>query len=136
MSAVFTGRCLCGGVTFESSSEPIFQSNCHCDDCRRSGGGAYASFVFVPVDALAVTGETARYQHRSDRGSEMTKTFCSHCGSPLFTANSSFPERRGIRVGAIDDARWFQPRANVYSSRKLPSTPVGTDVKAFDKMPG
>ncbi len=132
----FTGRCMCGAVTFESSSEAIFQANCHCDDCRRTGGGAFASFAFVPPEALSVKGETTSYHHVSDRGSEMTKTFCPNCGAPLFTANNSRPERWGVRVGAIDDASWFQPQVNVYASRKLPSTPMDEEVQAFDEMPG
>ncbi|MDP6707095.1 MAG: GFA family protein [Alphaproteobacteria bacterium] len=137
MNPVFTGQCLCGAVRFESTAEPTAQANCHCDDCRRSGGGVFASFVFVPVEALRVLqGETASYQHASDRGSTMTKEFCPRCGSPLFTANSRHPERRGVRVGAIDDASWFKPRANVYVSRKLPSTPLDEAAKAFDEMPG
>lgn len=136
MSIPLSGRCLCGAVQFESSAEPIFQSNCHCDDCRRSAGGVYASFVFVPTETLTVTaGETASYQHKSDRGNIMTKSFCPTCGSQLFTANGSRPERRGIRVGALDDASWFQPTVNVYHSRKLPSTPVDPKVRAFDQMP-
>lgn len=136
MATVFTGRCLCGAVRFESASEPTAQANCHCDDCRRSAGGVYASFAFVPADALRVTqGETARYQHLSDRGNRMTKEFCPACGSQLFTANSARPERRGIRIGAIDDARWFRPQANVYASRRLPSTPIDEAVRAFDEMP-
>jgi hypothetical protein len=133
---VFTGHCLCGSVTFESRGEPAFQANCHCDDCRRSGGGAYASYVFVPADQLSISGETQEYRHVSDRGSEMTKHFCPNCGSPMFTGNSAHPERRGVRLGAIDDASWFRPQADVYNSRKLPSTPVDPDVRAFDKMPG
>jgi hypothetical protein len=54
----------------------------------------------------------------------------------MFASGSGKPERRGIRVGVIDDASWFKPMANVYSSRKLPSTPLDPEVKAFDKMPG
>jgi hypothetical protein len=136
MTVVFTGRCLCGSVSFESTSEPNFQANCHCDDCRRVGGGAYGSNVFVPAEALTITGETSSYQHQSDRGTEMTKRFCPNCGSPLFSLNSGAPERIGIRVGVIEDASWFKPKANVYSSKKLASTPLDPEVKAFDKMPG
>ena len=135
MSAVFKGQCHCGAVSFESSSEPTFQANCHCDDCRRLGGGVYSSYAFVPADALSIAGETQSYEHKSDRGNTLTKMFCGRCGTQLFTGNSAFPERRGVRVGAIDDARWFQPQANVYCSRKVPSTPLDGSVKAFDKMP-
>ncbi|NIS07161.1 MAG: hypothetical protein GWN21_18295 [Gammaproteobacteria bacterium] len=137
MNPYFTGRCLCGAVQYSSSSAPTFQANCHCDDCRRSGGGAYASFVFVPASSLSVhQGETASYQHLSDSGNMMTKFFCPQCGSQLFTSNSGRPERRGIRVGTIDDASWFEPAMNVYTCRKLPSTLIDESVEAFEKMPG
>ncbi len=137
MTAIFSGQCMCGAVAFESSSEPIFQANCHCDDCRRSGGSVYASFAFIPFDQLTMTkGETSKFQHSSDSGSTMTKHFCHQCGTQLFTENSNFPERRGVRIGAIDDASWFKPMANVYTSKKLPSTPLDSNIKTFEKMPG
>ena len=137
MKKQFTGQCMCGSIAFESSGVPIFQANCHCDDCRRSGGGVYASFAFVAKEDLVITkGQTAQYQHSSDSGSTMTKHFCHDCGTQLITENSNHPERRGIRIGAIDDASWFQPMANVYVCKKLPSTPLDDCVNAFEKMPG
>jgi hypothetical protein len=137
MSSNFTGQCLCGDIAYEGASEPGFQANCHCDDCRRITGSAYGSLVFVTLDSLTVTkGETATYEHKSDTGNTMTKHFCGNCGSQLFSDNGAHPERRGIRVGTIDDASWFQPKANVFGSRKLPSTPLDENVTAFDKMPG
>ena len=133
----FTARCLCGEIELSSSSDAIMQANCHCDDCRRAGGSVFASLVMVPVEALSVSkGEPASYQHESDRGSTMTKYFCPNCGSQLFGANSASPERRSVRVGVIDDASWFEPKANVFVSRKLPSTLLNEAAKAFDKMPG
>ena len=118
MTLNISGRCFCGSVSFECSAEPVFQGCCHCDDCRRSGGSLYASFVFVPTETLLVTGETHSYQHQSDRGSTMTKEFCPTCGSQMFSSGSYSPDRRGIRVGVIDDASWFRPDAYVYASKK------------------
>ena len=54
MSREFSGRCLCGAVEYACANEPMFQANCHCDDCRRSGGGVYASLVFVSESGLTV----------------------------------------------------------------------------------
>ena len=132
----FTARCLCGDIELKSTSNPTMQANCHCDNCRRAGGAAYASLVFIPTEALTVTkGEPASYQHQSDRGSAMTKYFCSNCGSQLFGCSSSNPAARAVKVGVIEDASWFKPAANVYVSRKLPSTLLNEDAKSFDKMP-
>ena len=137
MTHQFSGRCLCGAVEYACASEPMFQANCHCDDCRRSGGGVYASFVFVSESALTVnSGELHSFSHETDRGNTATKYFCPRCGSQVFTRNSANPGRQGIRVGTITDASWFQPNANVYAGRRLPSTPIDNDIKAFEKMPG
>jgi hypothetical protein len=133
----FTAHCLCGDIALESTADPMMQANCHCDDCRRAGGGVFASYAFVPAEALTVTkGKPASFEHKSDRGSTMTKYFCPRCGSQLYGMNSANPTRRGVRVGAIEDASWFKPAANVYVSRKLPSTLIDPAAKAFDKMPG
>jgi hypothetical protein len=114
----------------------MFQANCHCDDCRRSGGGVYASLAFVDASALAISGKTHTHQHLSDAGNTITKHFCPSCGSQVYTENTKAPSRRGVRVGLIEDASWFEPKANVYASHRLPSTPIDPKIKAFDKMPG
>ena len=133
----FTARCLCGTVQLSVEAEPLMMANCHCDDCRRATGASFASVVHVLADKLIVTaGEPACFEHESDKGSTMKKFFCPTCGSQLFGANDAWPDRRTVRVGVIDDASWFKPRANVYASRKLPATVLDPDVKAFDKMPG
>ena len=136
MTSKFSGRCLCGSVNFECSAEPVFQACCHCDDCRRSSGGIYGSYAFVPTEALKVAGIVHSYKHQGGSGSTMTKDFCPTCGSPMFGSNSSKPDRRGIRVGVIDDANWFKPQAYVFASKKLTNTPLDPEVKSFDMMPG
>ena len=77
---------------------------------------------------------TIRVQHKSDRGATMTKEFCPSWGSQMFASGSYSPDRRGIRVGVIDDASWFKPDAYVYASKKLPHTPVDPEITAYEKM--
>ena len=52
----------------------------------------------------------------------------------MFGSNSKTPKRRGVFVGVIDDASWFKPQAYVYTSKKLPHTPVDPEVETFDEM--
>ena len=86
-------------------------------------------------DNLTVDGELSSYTHTADSGATMTKMFCPSCGSQMIGKNSNNEGRAGVRVGVIDDPKWFNPQVSVYTSRKLPSTEIG-DVKTFDKMPG
>ena len=101
MTEGFRGQCLCGAVAFESSSKPMFQANCHCDDCRRSGGSVYASFAFVDETNLKISGDTKTYESRSDAGNTMTRQFCPTCGSHVYHSNSKAPSRLGITPPCI-----------------------------------
>ncbi len=130
--AGFSGGCLCGAIRYEVGAEPIRMARCHCDDCRRSTGAAFATNVFVPADALKIVqGEPAQYQHGTDSGATMTRMFCSVCGSQIFGFSSGGPETRAIRVGSIDDARFVKPSVEVYTSRALPCTTLGADTTHY-----
>ena len=62
MSVSFTGGCQCGAVRYEFSGEPVFAGNCHCRDCQRSTGGAYAPAIGVPAPSLKIHGAVKYYE--------------------------------------------------------------------------
>jgi hypothetical protein len=53
MEIPFAGGCACGAIRYECTAEPIMALNCHCRDCQRASGTAYASGIFVPASADA-----------------------------------------------------------------------------------
>ncbi|HIG36701.1 MAG TPA: hypothetical protein EYQ12_03770 [Oceanospirillaceae bacterium] len=130
-----SGSCLCGQVKYKATAVPLFQAHCHCDDCRKNCGSAFAALVFVPAESLNWQGETKTYSHKADSGHTMTKHFCSNCGSQLFGENDAKADRMHIKVGTLDDANWFHPQCNVWASSRLPSTAINPDVKDFATMP-
>ena len=50
-----TGGCLCGAVRYESTGEPGFALLCHCRDCQRQSGSAYAAGLRVAASGFWVT---------------------------------------------------------------------------------
>ena len=44
---VHTGKCLCGDVNLQVAGEPVVQGNCHCTDCKKNTGAAYATILFL-----------------------------------------------------------------------------------------
>ena len=50
----FSGKCLCGSVSYESDSEPAFTANCHCADCRAATGAAYSTISFFQAGDLKI----------------------------------------------------------------------------------
>ena len=131
-----TGQCLCGAIAFEADGEVPVMANCHCTDCRKATGSAYAALMFMKEGDVKITGTTKTFQHNSDAGSTMTKHFCENCGSPMFTQNSNRPGMIGLRAGTINEQQEFTPKANVYTSSVMAATILDETLPAFPKMPG
>ena len=43
------GGCLCGSVRYSADAEPAFTGVCHCADCQRFSGSAFATVVAIPT---------------------------------------------------------------------------------------
>ncbi|KSR17162.1 methyl-accepting chemotaxis protein [Pseudomonas aeruginosa] len=54
MSHTFHGSCLCGALHYRLSSPPHALSHCHCGQCRKAHGAAFASYGSVPVADLHI----------------------------------------------------------------------------------
>jgi hypothetical protein len=43
------GSCLCGGIQYEIDADLGPVTNCHCGQCRKASGSAFASNASVPA---------------------------------------------------------------------------------------
>lgn len=120
-----TGRCLCGGVTYSADAEPVVQAVCHCADCQRQTGNPFSVIVGVPLGALQVQGSTLSSFSTTgeDHGEETRRSFCSACGSPVFSIAAVAPELAFIKAGSLDDASWLQPSVEAWTSSAQPWSP-------------
>jgi hypothetical protein len=120
-----TGRCLCGSVTYSADAEPVVQAVCHCTDCQRQTGSPFSVIVGVPRAALNVEATTiASYATTGeDHGGDTERSFCSACGSPVFSIAAVLPEMAFIKAGSLDDASWLEPAVEVWTSSAQPWSP-------------
>jgi hypothetical protein len=116
-----TGRCLCGGVTYTADAEPVVQAVCHCADCQRQTGNPFSVIVGVPLATLEVEGSTLASFTTNDGKTE--RSFCSACGSPIFSAAAAAPQLAFIKAGSLDDASWIQPAVEAWTSSAQPWAP-------------
>ena len=131
----FTGKCLCGAVSYSSAEDPIVAINCHCEDCRRSTGAVFGTNVMVPEDKVKISGEIKRYQHTADSGNTMTKMFCPACGSLVAGTSSGRQNVLSIRAGSIDDLNQIDPSINVFLDNRVPTTMINEDLTCWARMP-
>ena len=128
------GGCLCGAIKIEVDGEPKMQGQCHCLDCRKATGAAFATIAFFPEDKVKISGDALKsFTHTSDSGNKLTKNFCTGCGSLIFGTNSMRPGVVSVYVGLLESAPWLKPQFNVWTSRALPGTFIDPALSNFEK---
>lgn len=121
MQLPFTGGCACGAVRYECSAEPVLSGNCHCRDCQRATGSAYASLLFVPAPAVRLlTGEPRYHTVTSDSGHSVSRGFCSECGSPVLGKLAKLPQFVVIHAASLDDPSWHRPTIDSWTRSAQP----------------
>ena len=121
MDTALSGGCACGAVRYACTAEPMFALNCHCRDCQRETGSAYAPILAVPSAAFAVThGSPGYFDVTADSGYVTRRAFCTRCGSTLFGEPGSRTDMVTIRAGSLDDPSIFRPTQNVFVASAQP----------------
>ena len=94
MSSDFTrsGSCLCGGVQFRVTGEPLRVGLCHCKDCRKASGSVFHAYAVWPRQAFETAGITSTYGERS---------FCPTCGGRVPLIGEDEVE---VTIGSLDVA--------------------------------
>jgi hypothetical protein len=133
-----TGRCLCGSVTYTIDAEPLAQGVCHCADCQRQTGSPFSVVVGVPRAAFKGEGSTLSSfaTTGSDHGGDTHRSFCTRCGSPVFSIAAVLPELVFVKSGSLDDASWVEPQAEVWTKSAQPWSPHFENAARFDRGPG
>ena len=93
---MLTGSCLCGSVRFRIDGELGPAGYCHCSQCRKASGSAFAANAPVRRKYHSFTrGEGSIREFESSPGK--FRAFCCHCGSPLYSRLDAEPETLRIR---------------------------------------
>lgn len=130
------GGCLCGKVRYSADAEPIFVGVCHCTNCQKGTGTAFAAVVAVPTPTLDVRGALTTFTGHGDSGKATHRRFCPACGSPLIDEAEVMPEVTMLMAGTLDDRSWLKPTMEIYCDSAQPWVSLGGGMKRFAKMPG
>src|SRR5215467_12683943 len=124
--ALYTGHCMCGGVRFEVTEEPLSANYCHCTRCqRRTGSAASAQARIVPGSLRLVSGEELLGAFEPADG--FAKVFCTSCGSALWSRDPETGEPSAVRMGAFDEDPGVRPSAHQFVDYAAPWEPIPDD---------
>lgn len=128
-----TGSCLCGKVRIQVPDKFAYVGNCHCSECRKFSGSAFATAAGVAFDDLEITQgqEFVSIYHKTE---ETDLGFCSNCGSSLFSWK---PRRQiyNIRLGMLDDSPAQKPTFHIFVGSMAPWYEITDDLPQFDELP-
>jgi hypothetical protein len=121
MQLPLTGACCCGAVRYEIRARPTALYRCHCTDCQRQTGSAYAMSMFVPRDSVVVTSGTPKaWRRRADSGRFMACVFCPDCGTRLWNEPEARPGTTVVKPGTLDDTSWLRPVGDLWTRSRQP----------------
>jgi hypothetical protein len=135
LNAPFSGGCACGSIRYVCAREPVAMLNCHCLDCQRSSGAPFASGIIVMISDIDITGTPKTYSVRAGSGGFATRSFCSDCGTPLFTGSEEAPGVMSIRFPTLDDPSDFQPMLDIWTSSAQPWVCLSHAIPHYPRSP-
>ena len=134
--ASYEGGCLCGSVRYRLSAEPLTCYVCHCTDCQRRTGGAFAISLIVPAAALELTrGTTSPYSATLADGRVKRGQLCTACGTRLWGEPVRNPAIRVLQPGTLDEPSHFPPVAHIWTRSAQPWVVFPAGVALFAKQP-
>jgi len=116
-----TGGCLCGQYKFETELDPMIIIRCSCPKCRKLSGCDQIGCLYSE-DEIQESGETAIYEFEGGSGFVNTVHFCTNCHVRCKThpAKEVMDGMVGIPLGIFDTAKNLSPKAEIWTSEKLP----------------
>lgn len=116
--------CPCGAAKLKISGEPVVQFYCHCGDCRRIHGGAYAPEAMFKSRDVEVIGETISFTLKTT-----PRVSCVKCGARLYAEVASV-KLKGVNGTLLSD---FTPAFHMHCSEAV--LPVRDDLPHYAKQP-
>ncbi|MFM2282377.1 MAG: hypothetical protein RLZZ444_4608 [Pseudomonadota bacterium] len=133
MSGIYNGQCFCGEVRFRMHGKPMFIHCCHCTDCQRQTGSAFALNGMIETECLEITaGEPVATRMRTDSGYPHDIYRCDTCQTALWSDYGGRQWLRFVRITTLADGGDLVPDVHIYTRSKLPWVGLPASAQTFD----
>jgi hypothetical protein len=114
-----TASCRCGQLRATVIGDPVRLSVCHCLNCKKRSGSAFAVQARWSADKVEIEGQSRTFEKAGDSGNSATFHFCPQCGSDVYyVIDGKFDGLVAIPLGAFDDPFFGTPEYSVWETRK------------------
>jgi hypothetical protein len=131
---MLTASCLCGGVQIRVTGKVGPLVYCHCTNCQKASGTAFAANVDVRRKYWQlVAGEELIREFASSPG--VQRAFCSRCGSPLYSRRDTNPDVLRLRLGLVDEDPGRRALAHFFVGSKAPWYEISDPLPQYARGP-
>jgi hypothetical protein len=129
----FEGRCSCGSVRFALKSRPMFVHCCHCKQCQRLTGSAFALNALIEADRVEVlAGAPVMTEGPTESGRPHDIYRCPSCHTALWSDYGRRGNLSFVRVGTLEDPSALPPDVHIYTRSRLAWIGLPENVPTFD----
>lgn len=125
------GGCACGEIRYRLTSDPLIVHCCHCLDCQRQTGSAFAINAMIEADRVELlSGDPQPVDVPRGSSSKQRIWRCPTCQVALFSRYTS-GKLRFVRAGTLDDPAGIEPDVHIYTRSKVPWLSLPEGAPAF-----
>jgi hypothetical protein len=111
----------------------MFVHCCHCRDCQRQTGSAFALNALIETDRIELQcGDPEAAGVPTDSGRPHDVYRCPICRTAVWSDYGRRPGLRFVRVGTLDNPDAVLPDVHIYTRSKLPWLTLPEGTPAFE----
>src|SRR5205085_11021698 len=104
MKLPLMGGCQCRGIRYAIHAEPLTLYACHCTECRKQSGSAFALSLVVSRSGIRIVqGSPREWIRRHESGRLSSCLFCGDCGTRLYHNPHANEQVTILKPGTLDD---------------------------------
>lgn len=124
------GGCECNKVTFSVTANISDFGHCHCSQCRRLHGAAYASFAGVTRESFCYTAGHEQVKIYASSAHNQ-RAFCANCGSSLMVIPRQEPDVFYLSMSAIESQPLLPTGYHAWVNSKAYWHTISDDLEQF-----
>ena len=130
------GACVCGAVRIEIDVPAFWAWHDHSEKSRRAQGCAYATYVGSWKSRFRLLAGEQAISRYEDADAGTTRSFCAHCGTPLFYERKRSPKMINIPRSLFADRTGREPRYHMHLAEQADWTWTGGPLSPLKGYPG
>lgn len=130
-----TGGCFCRAVRYRLVSAPMFVHCCHCLDCQKQTGSAFAINALIERDRVALdegSAEPVRVTVPTDSGRYHDIYRCASCQTAVWSDYGRRQVLVFVRVSTLDEPHAVRPDVHIFTRSKVPWVGLPADARVFE----